>query len=228
VALRPGGLIGGADVEPALAGVGTLATALVCGALLQARGQRGAVLGMTAALVLSPLALQPLPAALPLAFWLVAALLAAFLLLLTARGGPSLLPPLPLKGWIEAAFVLFGLALGWWVAPLAGAGRGPATALAAGAAVVFAALPLVAFSRDALWTAIGTVLLLDGAGLLAAGLTGTPGAAQVAALALAVVGVAAAYRDLLTRDARLRRSPPTELDSDNAPEDTAGRDRQAG
>ena len=187
-------------MEPALAGVGALATAVAVAASLKARTAQVAVLAMGAALVLSPLALSPLPPVLPLAFWLVTALLATYLLVLAEREGPALLPPLPLGGWAEAAFVLIGLALGWAVAPIAGPGRGPATALAAGVAVAFAAVPLAAFSRDTLRTAIGTVLFLDACGLVAASLTGTPGQLEVVALGLAIVGAAAASREVLLQD----------------------------
>lgn len=195
-------------MEPALAGIGALATAVAVGASLRARTAQVAVLGMGAALVLSPLALSPLPPVLPLAFWLVTALLATDLLLLAEREGPALLPPLPLGGWAEAAFVLVGLALGWVAAPMAGPGRGPATALAAGVAVAFAAAPLAAFSRDMLRTAIGTVLVLDACGLVAAALTGTPGQLEIVALGLAIVGAAAASREVLLQDLRGRAAGP--------------------
>ncbi len=195
-------------MEPALAGVGALATAVAVAASLRARTAQVAVLAMGAALVLSPLALSPLPAVLPLAFWLVTALLATYLLVLAEREGPALLPPLPLGGWAEAAFVLVGLALGWAAAPIAGPGRGPATALAAGVAVAFAAVPLAAFSRDTLRTAIGTVLFLDACGLVAASLTGTPGQLEVVALGLAIVGAAAASREVLLQDVQGRGAVP--------------------
>ena len=185
-------------MEATLAAAGALVSAGAAGLTLAARGPRTVVLGMAAALVVSPLALAPLPPALPLAFWLVASLLAAFLLLRSVADPAERLPPLPLGGWPEAAFVIALLVLGWAASPVAGAGRGASTALAAGLAACAAALPLVGFARDPLRTGIGTVLLLEGAGLVAAGLGGTPGGAQIMALALAVLAAAAAAREVIT------------------------------
>ena len=208
--------------------MGALATAMAVAASLRARTARVAVLGMGAALVLSPLALSPLPPVLALAFWLVTALLATYLLLLAEREGPALLPPLPLGGWAEAAFVLVGLALGWVVAPVAGPGRGPATALAAGVAVAFAAVPLAAFSRDTLRTAIGTVLVLDACGLVAAALAGTPGQLEVVALGLAIVGAAAASREVLLQDLHGGGVGPAAPVPPAAPAAGGARSRRAG
>ena len=204
-------------MEPALAGIGALATAVTVAASLRARTAQVAVLGMGAALVLSPLAVSPLPPVLPLAFWLLTALLATYLLVLAGRAGPALLPPLPLGGWAEAAFVLVGLALGWVAAPIAGPGRGAATALAAGVAVAFAAVPLAAFSRDMLRTAIGTVLFLDACGLVVASLAGTPGQLEVVALGLAVAGAAAASREVLLQDLQGRGAVPAVPETRAAP-----------
>ncbi len=193
-------------MEPALAAAGALTTAAAAAALLQARSSRMAVLGMGGVLVLSPLTLSALPPVLPLAFWMVAALLAAFLLLLAARGATDLLPPLPLGGWPEGAFVALGLVLGWAVATVAGPGRGPSSAMAAGVAVAIAAVPLIAFSRDALRTAIGAVLVLDAAGLVATALAGTPSQLEIVALALAVAAAAEGSREIIVLDARARPS----------------------
>jgi hypothetical protein len=188
-------------VEAALAAAGALASAGAAGLTLAARGPRSAILGMAAALVVSPLALAPFPQALPLTFWLVASLLAAFLLLRSIGDPAERLAPLPLGGWPEAAFVIAVLVLGWAASPVAGAGRGASTALAAGLAACAAALPLVGFARDPVRTGIGTILLLEGAGLVAAGLGGTPGGAQIMALALAVLAAAAAAREVIAATA---------------------------
>ena len=193
-------------MEPALAAAGALTTAAAAAGLLQARSVRMAVLGMGAVLVLSPLALPSLPPVLPLAFWMVTALLAAFLLLLAVRGTPDLLPPLPLGGWPEGAFVALGLVLGWAVAIVVGPGRGPSSAMAAGVAVAIAAVPLIAFSRDALRTAIGAVLVLDSAGLVAAALAGTPSQLEIVALGLAVAAAAEGSREIIVMDTRARAS----------------------
>jgi hypothetical protein len=185
-------------VEAALAAAGALVSTGAAALTLAARGPRVAILGLAAALVVSPLALAPLPQALPLTFWLVASLLAAFLLLRSIGDPAEPLAPLPLGGRPEAAFVIAVLVLGWAASPVAGAGRGASTALAAGLATCVAALPLVGFARDPLRMGIGTILLLDGAGLVAAGLGGTPGGAQIMALALAVLAAAAAAREAIT------------------------------
>ena len=185
-------------MEAALAAAGALVSAGAAAVTLATRGPRVAVLGMAAALVVSPLTLAPLPQALPLAFWLVASLLAAFLLLRSIADPTARLAPLPLGGWPEAAFVIALLVLGWAASPVAGAGRGASTALAAGLAACAAALPLVGFARDPVRTGIGTILLLEGAGLVAAGLGGTPGGAAIMALALAVLAAAAAAREVMT------------------------------
>ncbi len=184
-------------MEAALAAAGALLSAGAAAATLATRAPRIAILGMAAALVVSPLALSPLPQALPLAFWLVASLLGAFLLIRSIADPTERLAPLPLGGWPEAAFVMAMLVLGWAASPVAGAGRGASTALAAGLAACTAALPLVGFARDPVRTGIGTILLLEGAGLVAAGLGGTPGGAQIMALALAVLAAAAAAREVL-------------------------------
>ncbi len=184
-------------MDGVLAGVGALVAAVAAAAALPVHTTRAALLATAAVLVASPLALSPLPAALPLAFWLVSALLATFLLLRADPDPWGRVAPLPLTGWPEAAFVVAALALGLAVAPVAGVGRGAPSALAAGLAVAAGAIPLMWFARDPIRTAIGTILFLDGMGLVAAGLGGTPGAAQIAALALTVVAAAAAARGVI-------------------------------
>jgi uncharacterized membrane protein len=213
-------------VEAVLAGAGALIAAAAAAAALTVHSTRAALLAMAVVLVVSPLTLSPLPAPLPLAFWLTAALLATFLLLRSDRDPWGRLATLPLDGWPEAAFVIAMLALGWAVSPVAGAGRGAPSAMAAGFAVTTAAVPLLWLGRDQIRIAIGTVLVLDGAGLSAAGLAGTPGAAQVAALALAVLAAAAAARDVAAGHGPAtgtvggdRTSPdrPAHGDADSAP-----------
>jgi hypothetical protein len=189
-------------VEPALAAAGAIVTAVAAAEVLRARTARAAILGLAATLVLSPLALPSPPPALPLAFWLLCALLATYLLLLGVRATPPLLAPLPLAGWTEIAFVVFGLAVGWLVAPVLGPARGPASALAAGVAVGAASLPLLLFSRDALRAGVGAILVLDAAGLMATAFTGNPGQAEIAALALAILGAAEAAREVLVQEAQ--------------------------
>ncbi|MGC8633854.1 MAG: hypothetical protein ACP5VP_04195 [Candidatus Limnocylindrales bacterium] len=187
-------------MEPALAAAGAIVTAVAAAEVLRARTAHAAILGLAATLVLSPLALPSLPPALPLAFWLTGALLATYLLLLGTRATPSLLAPLPLAGWTEIAFVAFGLVAGWLVAPALGPSRGPASALAAGVAVGAASLPLLLFSRDTLRAGVGAILVLDAAGLIATAFTGNPGQAEIAALALAILGAAEAAREVLVQE----------------------------
>ncbi len=184
-------------MDAVLAGLGALVGAVAAAVVLPVHTTRAALLAMAAALVASPLALSPPPTALPLAFWLVSALLATLLLLRSDPDPWGRVAPLPLTGWPEAVFVLAAFALGLAVAPVAGAGRGAPSALAAGLALTAGAVPLLGFARDPVRTAIGTIFLLDGVGLVAAGLSGTPGAAQIAALALTVVAAAAAAREMI-------------------------------
>ncbi|MGO9205403.1 MAG: hypothetical protein ACLQBX_04275 [Candidatus Limnocylindrales bacterium] len=184
-------------MDAVLAGLGALVGAVAAAAVLPTHTTRAALLAMAAALVASPLALSPPPTALPLAFWIVSALLATLLLLRSDPDPWARVAPLPLTGWPEAVFVLAAFALGLAVAPVAGAGRGAPSALAAGLALTAGAIPLLGFARDPVRTAIGTILLLDGVGLVTAGLGGTPGAAQIAALALTVVAAAAAAREMI-------------------------------
>jgi hypothetical protein len=110
-------------------------------------------------LVLAPAVTQPGPPVLMLAFRVVAAVLAAYLLFLAARMTDPLLEPAPLGGTPEAGFVIAAAILGWLIAP------GAPAALAAAAATSVAAATLLAFGRDGLRIGAGGIMALVSAGL---------------------------------------------------------------
>lgn len=183
-------------MEPlaAVAAVGAICTAAGAAGALVARTGRMAIASLAVALVFAPLTMSPLPAALPAAFWLVAVLLAAYILVMAVREESAVVPtlaPMPLGGGAEALFVSLGLALGWAVAGIAGPDRGAPAALAAGIALGFAAGPLALFGRDPLHAGMAGVLAIGAGALLVAGLAGTPGTAEMTALAVAVLAAAA-------------------------------------
>jgi len=184
-------------VEPAAIASLAGAAGVVLGAALAVGtpGSRAPVLALGLAMLSAPLALAPSLGAFGSAFWLVAALLAAFLLL---GGPPHWVPdavPAPLGGWPEAAFVVLGAAM-TFAAGQAGADAGDAALLAAASACALAAVVLLLFAVGARRTAAGAMLAIVAVPLATAGLGVIVEASLAAALAVTLVAIAGAARAL--------------------------------
>jgi hypothetical protein len=184
-------------VEPAAIASLAGAAGVVLGATLAVAtaGPRAPVLGLGLALLAAPLALVPTLGSLASAFWVVAALLAAFLLL---GGPPESKPtaaPVPLGGWPEAAFVVLGAAM-TFAAGQASGDPGDAAALAAASACGLAAGILLLFATGVRRTAAGAILALVAVPLAATGLGVIVESSFAAALAVSLVVIAGAARAL--------------------------------
>ena len=173
------------------------ASGVVIGAALSVAiaGARAPVLALGLVMLAAPLALAPSLGALASAFWLVAALLAAFLLLDRPPRSVPAAAPVPLGGWPEAAFVVLGAAM-TFAAGQAGADPGEAAALAAASACGLAAGVLLLFASGVRRTAAGAMLAFVAVPLAAAGLGVAVGSSVAAALALTLVVIAGAARAL--------------------------------
>ena len=147
------------------------------------------LVGLSSLLV--PLATNP-PPAISLAFWLVAVLLATYLLWIGVRDTSRLVASLPLGGSTEALFGALGFGLGVLVAPVAAPLRGPDSAVGAGCALALAALAMAGFGRDSLRAGIGTMLALDASVFVWIGFTGPVQGLLLAVLGIALVAVASA------------------------------------
>ena len=182
-------------MEPAAIASLAGAAGVVIGAALAVAtaGARAPVLALGLAMLAAPLALAPSLGALASAFWLVAALLAAFLLL---GGPPRSMPaaaPVPLGGWPEAAFVVLGAAM-TYAAVQTGADPADPAVLAAASACGLAAGVLLLFATGVRRTAAGAILAFVAVPLAAAGLGVTIEPSFAAALAVTLVVIAAAAR----------------------------------
>jgi hypothetical protein len=171
--------------------------------VLSARDGRAVVFGLTLVLLVVPLAVEPPPALLTLAFREIAALLAGYVLWVGVRRAREAIIPMPLGGTTEAVFVGLAFALGLLV-PDSGPGPAGAPSLAAALAAGGGALMLLAFGPGMLRLCAGAVLFLIAAVLGSAWLTGAlTDAAQVsAAAALLAASVASAWISLNTLVAR--------------------------
>jgi hypothetical protein len=160
-------------VNPALAGV---ATAVLAGALVavSARDGRLVVIGLAAALVLSPLLVEPLGSPLGLTARLAGAILGTYLLWVAVRaggetGGSRL-------GWpAEALLAAAAFVVGHGAHGLGAPALGPAAASATGFALAALAVVPVATGRDVVRIGVGLFCLLQGALLVRTGLGGNPG-----------------------------------------------------
>jgi len=167
--------------------------ALGAGVAIGARGSRTATGGTLVVLVFSPFLADPLPASPVLAFRIVAAVLAAFLLLLAARrAGDDEGSPLGLAAALAAAAAGFAVGLGATAVGLPA--FGPTGALAAGLACLAVAIPPVLRAGSPFRLGTALVVLLDGALLLRSALVGTPPGLEmlVAGMALACLAGAVA------------------------------------
>lgn len=179
------------------------AVTVVAGAIVavSSRDARIALIGLALALVGSPLLADPLPATLPLAARLIAAVLAAELLWIAVRATTATTRG-SLVGWpVEAlaagaAFVVGFAAVGSGGTPAAVTGGATAVSSETAAVIVGASLALAVVSiaplvlgRDAFRLAIATTLLVSAATILRAGLLGTPAALEQLVVAGVVVGL---------------------------------------
>jgi hypothetical protein len=166
-------------VNPLLAAV---ALVVVAGTVVAvaARDPRVAILGLAVVLIGSPVLVDPLPDPLGLAARFVGAILAAYLLWIIARDSGRLRTSTATTGgsrigWpaetlVGASAFVVGMAAHGLGAPAIG------SQLASGAGFAVAALALTATmtGNDVMRVGLGSVLLLDGALLVRAGLGGTP------------------------------------------------------
>lgn len=175
-------------MNPALAAV---AFAVVLGGLVavSARTARTAVFGLIIALVASTLVAEPLPASMGLAVRIVAAVLAAELLWIAARGREVRTEGSRL-GWpAELLLAAAGGAVGYGSYGLGAQAAGPVEAQAAGFALAALAIAPIVNGQDVIRIGLGLNLLAAGALLVHTALGGTPAPAQELVLAGFVVAV---------------------------------------
>ena len=175
--------------------LGLVAAVVVVGSAVLAVSSRDArigIIGLTLASAATPVIADPLPAAIPLLFRIVAAVFAGYLLWVTIRetdtrtGSTSL-------GWpAEAVAAAAAFVIGLAPSLLKSDQAGPAGAFAAGLALLVLAIVPVIFGRDAFRLGAGLLLLLDGASLIRVGIAGTPGPLEQLALGIFVIGIAGA------------------------------------
>jgi hypothetical protein len=167
--------------------------------VLSSRDGRAVVFALTLTLLVAPLAVEPPPAIVTLAFREVAALLAGYVLWIGVRASREGLTPMPLGGITEATFVGLAFALGLLV-PDSGPGPAGPAALAAAIATGFGALNLLAFGPGMLRLCGGGMLFVLAATLGTSWLAGQlSDAGQIgAAAALLAAAVASAWLSLNT------------------------------
>jgi hypothetical protein len=213
-------------VNPILAAV---ALVVVAGTVVAvaARAPRVAILGLAVVLIGSPVLSEPLPAPLGLASRFVGAILMAYLLWVAARDRARVVGRSPATGgsrigWpAEALMAAAAFVVGFAAHGLGAPALGSAMSSAAGFAVAALALSATVTGVDVLRVGIGSLLLLDGALLVRAGLGGTPDqleqlvttgalvvvAAAIATLARAALSDGAAGFDFSADGRRRRREP---------------------
>ena len=167
---------------------------------LRATDGRVAAFGLALVLVLAPAVSSPLPGVVPLAFRVLAALLAAYLVYLSLRTTTRLIGASRLGGTPEALFVLLGFILGGLLTLPSPQTRGDTALLAATLAAGIGAVTLLPFSRDPIRLGVGAMLGLVAAGLGAAWLSGTAGELAQLSLGSAILaaGAATAWLSVLT------------------------------
>lgn len=187
-------------MNPILAGV---AVAVVVGtvAAVAARDARITVLGLTVALVLSPLLAEPAASPLGLAARFTGAILAGYLLGIVARDRDDLGRAAPATGgsrigWpAEILLALCALVVGFAAHGLGAPADGPALGSAVGFAVAALALTPIVTGRDVLRIGVGCLLLVDGGLVVRSALGGTAGDFEqliAAGLLVVLAGVLAA------------------------------------
>lgn len=196
----------------------TLAAIVVVGAAVvtvSGREARIVVLALAVVLLVSPVIAEPMADPIGLAARLVGAILASYLLWITARDDASTrVAHAPTGGsrigWpaeflVAAAASVVGMSAHGLGAPAGG----PIIASAAGFAIAAIAVLPVLTGRDVLRVAIGCLLLIDAGLLVRSALGGTPGSLEQLLVALLLVTVAACAA-AMGRAARL--DPPGGFD----------------
>lgn len=157
------------------AALAVIGIAVVAGAVVavSAHEGRASVLGLVLALVAAPLVVAPLPAVLPLAGRLVAAILAGYLVWIALRTAPGHARTRGSRlGWpVEALVAAAAAVVGYGVGGVGAGGVPEATAVGLALAVL-AVPPLV--RADGLQIGSGALLLVTAVELLRAGLAGPP------------------------------------------------------
>ena len=156
-----------------------------------ARDARVASLGLAGMLAAVPFVADPLPESLPLAFGVIAGILAGFLVFVASRRVPDGTgPPLGLPATLGAAAA--GFAVGMGATAIALPRLGPDAALAAGLAALAVAVVPIAVTHDVMRLGSGLLVLVGSATLILAALAGTPEPLTSIAAGIAVVALAAA------------------------------------
>ncbi len=156
-----------------------------------ARDARIASLGLTLMLAATPFVADPLPGPLPLAFGVVAGILAGFLIFVAARRLPNRAgPPLGLPATLGAAAA--GFAVGIGATAVALPRLGPDAALAAGLAACAVAVGPIAITRDVFRLGSALIVLVGGAILVLTAFAGTPEPLTGIAAGIVLVALAAA------------------------------------
>jgi hypothetical protein len=173
-----------------LASVAALATVVGGIIAVGARDSRLVALGLVLAMVTAPLASSPEPMALAIAFRVVGALLAAYLLVASARAQSITSEGTGIGAAAELAVAAAAFAVGWFVVPVKPL-AGPVAAQAAGMSLVaLAVVPLV--GRDVLRVGSGAAILVLGISLLLEAWVGPASALQQIALTVLLVGIVGA------------------------------------
>ena len=170
------------------------AVVVVASAVLavSARDARAGIVGLVLASVAAAVIADPLPDLVPLAFRVVAALFAGYLLWITVRETDTRTGSSAL-GWpAETMAAAAAFAIGFAPSLLETERAGPDAALAAGFALIILAVVPVIFARDAFRLGMGLLLLLDGAALVRVGIAGNPTPLEQLAFGILVIGVAGA------------------------------------
>jgi hypothetical protein len=220
-------------VNPILAGV-ALAVTLGAVVAISAREARTALVGLAIALGIAPFLGDPLPQVSTLATRVVAAALTAYLL----RAATEASPPAPARhpsrpggsrigwpaelliaaaAWIVAINLVDGLATLNVGGPPASTGGlalltpDAVTAAAGLASMIIGAVPALA-GRDALRTAIGSLVLVQGVLLFRVGVAGAPGDLEQlgGVILLLAIGIAGAW--LIGAEGRQIATPPDGLE----------------
>jgi hypothetical protein len=181
-----------------------LAVAVVAGGIVavSAREARVAILGLTICGVTAPLLADPPPGPLPLAARLLAAILAGYLLWISARQRP--LTRGSRLGWpVEALLAAAAAVAGLGAAGFAGPAGGPPEAEAAAFALGALAVGPILRGADVFRLAIGLLLAVLGAGVGRVALAGTAVPLDQLVIAGLTIVLAAAVGTIARGEARL-------------------------
>ncbi len=187
-----------------------LAVAVVAGGVVavSAREARAAILGLTVCGVTAPLLADPLPAPLPLAARLLAAILAGYLLWISVRERP--LTRGSRLGWpVEALLAGAAAVAGLGAAGFAGPAGGPPEAEAAAFALGALAVGPILRAADVFRLAIGLLLAVLGAGVGRVALAGTPAPLDQLVIAGLTIALAAAVGTIARNEARVAAAAPS-------------------